>query len=446
MQYLFTPVGNTDPVRDYHDGGMLHILRHYKIDKVFIFLTADMEEKEQQWKSYSLGVKKVAPQGEIGFIKSGITKQQNYEKLLYLQEKFDELFGKFPNVKWVLNISSGTPQMKTIMSFLSVDYPSCTAVQVSNPHVDRDKVAEHCEKEEYVQMLECNEDDNPNSRKRCTEPPLLMVRRHGIRLQIESLVRNYEYGGALQLVEQNRRLFSDTTEKLLRHSVCRTMLNWREANKIISEYKGKILMQSPGDFSEYFQLMELRQRKGQLSEFIVKLSPVLMGLGFKYLKCIKDFDLAQCGRERIKSGDRVFRWDCNKARRYKPALQNYLDKEFRDGMKDGPLYFQTIVLICQYYKETTLKSDTLHNEVTTAFSKLRTVEETTRNPIAHNICNMTEERLEADTKKQLLEPLNSAGILRVLYKVYKDIYKKNMVWTYDSLNNCIIESLQSFPI
>ena len=205
-------------------------------------------------------------------------------------------------------------------------------------------------------------------------------------------------------------------------------------------------MQSPGDFSEYFQLMELRQRKGQLSEFIVKLSPVLMGLGFKYLKCIKDFDLAQCGRERIKSGDRVFRWDCNKARRYKPELQNYLDKEFRDGMKDGPLYFQTIVLICQYYKETTLKSDTLHNEVTTAFSKLRTVEETTRNPIAHNICNMTEERLEADTKKQLLEPLNSAGILRVLYKVYKDIYKKNMVWTYDSLNNYIIESLQSFPI
>jgi hypothetical protein len=137
MQYLFTPVGNTDPVRDYHDGGMLHILRHYKIDKVFIFLTADMEEKEQQWKCYSLGVKKVAPQCEIEFIKSGITEPQNYEKLLYLQEKFDELFGKFPNVKWVLNISSGTPQMKTIMSFLSVDYPSCTAVQVSNPHVDR---------------------------------------------------------------------------------------------------------------------------------------------------------------------------------------------------------------------------------------------------------------------------------------------------------------------
>ena len=53
----------------------------------------------------------------IEFIKSGITEPQNYERLLYLQEKFDELFEQFPDVKWFLNISSGTPQMKTIMSF-----------------------------------------------------------------------------------------------------------------------------------------------------------------------------------------------------------------------------------------------------------------------------------------------------------------------------------------
>ena len=59
---------------------------------------------------------------------------------------------------------------------------------------------------------------------------------------------------------------------------------------------------------------------------------------------------------------------------------------------------------------------------------------------------MTETRLEEDTKKQLLEPLNSAGILRILRKVYKDIYKKNMAWTYDGLNDCIVESLQTFSM
>ena len=51
-----------------------------------------------------------------------------------------------------------------------------------------------------------------------------------------------------------------------------------------------------------------------------------MGLGLKYLECIKGFDLLQCGRELNRNGERVFRWDCNKARKYKPELQDYLDK------------------------------------------------------------------------------------------------------------------------
>ena len=47
MRVLFTPVGDTDPVRGYHDGGMLHILRHYApVDRVFVFLTKEMEDKE----------------------------------------------------------------------------------------------------------------------------------------------------------------------------------------------------------------------------------------------------------------------------------------------------------------------------------------------------------------------------------------------------------------
>ena len=38
MRVLFTPVGDTDPVRGYHDGGMLHILRHYApVDRVLYF-------------------------------------------------------------------------------------------------------------------------------------------------------------------------------------------------------------------------------------------------------------------------------------------------------------------------------------------------------------------------------------------------------------------------
>ena len=47
MRILFTPVGDTDPVRGYHDGGTLHILRHYApVDRICVFLTKEREEKK----------------------------------------------------------------------------------------------------------------------------------------------------------------------------------------------------------------------------------------------------------------------------------------------------------------------------------------------------------------------------------------------------------------
>lgn len=85
MRVLFTPVGDTDPVRGYHDGGMLHILRHYApVDRVFVFLTKEMEDKETESGCYTKGIQKVAPQCKIEFIRSGITEPHIYERLTVL--------------------------------------------------------------------------------------------------------------------------------------------------------------------------------------------------------------------------------------------------------------------------------------------------------------------------------------------------------------------------
>lgn len=55
MKYLFTAVGYTDPVRDYYDGAILHIIRHYKVEKVFLFFTATTWEEEEQSHMYKKG-------------------------------------------------------------------------------------------------------------------------------------------------------------------------------------------------------------------------------------------------------------------------------------------------------------------------------------------------------------------------------------------------------
>ena len=42
--YLFSPIGNTDPVKYFYDGSMLHICRYYKPDVVYLYLSKEMME------------------------------------------------------------------------------------------------------------------------------------------------------------------------------------------------------------------------------------------------------------------------------------------------------------------------------------------------------------------------------------------------------------------
>lgn len=44
-KYLFSPVGNTDPIKYFHDGSLLHICRHYQPDVVYLYLSKEMIEE-----------------------------------------------------------------------------------------------------------------------------------------------------------------------------------------------------------------------------------------------------------------------------------------------------------------------------------------------------------------------------------------------------------------
>ena len=48
MIILFTCMGTSDPVRGYRDGPMLHILRWYRPEKVWVFLTEEAAELNQK--------------------------------------------------------------------------------------------------------------------------------------------------------------------------------------------------------------------------------------------------------------------------------------------------------------------------------------------------------------------------------------------------------------
>ncbi len=448
MRILFTPAGDTDPVRDYHDGAILHILRHYDVDKVILVLTKDMEEKEKARQCYTRGIESVSPGISLEYRRTGITAPHLFEPLTQVQDIFEEEYRAHPGAEWLVNISSGTPQLKTVMALLALDYPHIKAIQVASPEGGSNRGNQACDTlEELVEMIELNEDKEDGAKNRCEEPPLYLLKRHGLTRQIISLTQNYEYAGALQIVRQNKECgFSEETEKLLRHAVYRRDLMWKEANKVISVCDGKPLMDNPDDFTEYFRVMEMRAKKKQYPEFIVKLSPVLMQLGLKYLRELTRFRLESCGYQDRKKG--IFRLERNKIRETDPKLLSYIENRLRNDFYDSPIYFTHIVWICGYLKDNAYRGDSRHEKVTAIFEKLRVVEERTRNPVAHEITNLTDDKIRNLTGKSderspgIPGGLSADDIMKLLREVVRLVRGRDIPWNYDELNAVIIASLR----
>ena len=453
MRVLFTPVGDTDPVRGYHDGGMLHILRHYApVDRVFVFLTKEMEDKETESGCYTKGIQKVAPQCKIEFIRSGITEPHIYERLTVLQDVFQEKYEQYPNEEWLLNLSSGTPQMKSVMSLIGLDHPQVKAIQVFSPAEGSNNKSHPEKTPEMLEMLyHFNDDDDPSSSNRCNEPELSLLKKHSVKMQIISLVRNYEYEGALQLLIQNRSLFSDISEKLLRHAVHRRNLMWRDANKIISSYKGSPLISKAGDFEEFFRVMELRQRKKQLPEFIVKITPICTKLATDYAMSLAQrmlFDLNACSEiRRDEDGSIRYVLKREKIGRHNNMLLEHLNRKYKGGFKDSDLSISNMAYICEWIINSGISSNRRDIEIKKIFARLSIVSENIRNKVAHKIVmNLTENIIREWSKGKERSGiadtgLDSRDILNYLHRASDLIRGQKFQWDYDELNNSIIDSL-----
>ena len=123
---LLSCVGTSDPVRGYHDGGMLHIMRYYRPQKVYIFLSQEIEDFEnrdsrfektvryanEHWQDYN---------AEAVYIKSGIVDVSDMDLVAGpLTELFENIIRENPNSQLLINLSSGTPQMQIVLAQLAM--------------------------------------------------------------------------------------------------------------------------------------------------------------------------------------------------------------------------------------------------------------------------------------------------------------------------------------
>lgn len=352
-----------------------------------------------------------------------------------LAEGFLELRKEFPEEEVLLNLSSGTPQMKTVMSFLATDFENVRAIQVDSPQRASNRTAHATQDNEDIDVvIENNFDNAPDYTCRCHEAPLSLLRRYSIRHQLISLINNYEYRAALTMYNKNKAMFVEETGKLLKHADLRSKLLINEAfNGMGKEniYKNN----SVKKLNEFLMVMELHQRKGELAEFIPKLTPFLYELLLYYFEnhaTLKPESFCYNKRNNNSS----WKISVEKLRKEAPDVFSYLNYYFRQGFRDTELSFSNMLLILE-----SLKS--VKTELMGELQILREVEKNQRNKIAHTILtDVTEENLQA------IEPkLSSYQIVQHLRKAFllimegESICKRNV---YDDLNRRIVDSLNEF--
>ena len=174
---LFTPVGSTDPISrfNFHDGSMLHIARHYVPDVICMYMSKEILDAQALDDSYRYCL------GRLGERLGHPFEIQEIERPLLEQvQLFNPIFIDFKEIlsnlakrmgeedELLLNISSGTPAMKSSMFILgTVLGIPCKCIQVDTPvRSMNSRKAEVAAEYSPDQLWELNQDNfyQPNDR------------------------------------------------------------------------------------------------------------------------------------------------------------------------------------------------------------------------------------------------------------------------------------------
>ena len=443
---LFSPLGDTDPIRDCHDGACLHILRHYQPERVVLFYTKDMENKERRDHRYTRAIHKLSPNCAIEEIFSGIVAAYLYEEFSkILPEAVQSLRDRYPEHEILINLSSGTPQMKTVLAMLAADTERCRGIQVPSHSGKSNRKNKPASDDVDVDiLLEVNVDDEEGAKNRCEEPPLSVFRYHAEKNRIISLIHAYEYNAALTLARSSSLVPADA-KQLLKHAAARTDLLPDKARKILAEYNGQKLFLFTGEeelLIEYFLIMQIDQENDHLSNFMLRISPFLDKFLLDYVqKNVRGGrqnpqNILNLSRYVKRKGGYILERERIKQAAHK--LLKRLDREYGD-YKDSDLSFTLLIYYCDYMQEEGLTKDTkLHDDMMAELGKLGDIR-ILRNNVAHQITNVTRESFQKVT--QMTPPALMAIFTQMLTLVYGGKIKEART-TYSRINNWLEEALE----
>ena len=445
---LLSCVGTSDPVRGYHDGGMLHIMRYYRPQKVYIFLSQELEDFEnrdsrfektvryanEHWQDYN---------AEAVYIKSGIVDASDLDLVAEpLMELFETIIRDNPYSQLLINLSSGTPQMQMILAQLAMSsrYNDIKGVQVSTPENSSGKNERTNSPNYSVETeLELNEDELPGAPNRCSEPQMIAIQRDRVRAQMRGLLARRDYRALESIGEQLPLGVLPIVRHLARRNDLQIAEAYNIAQKLELPFKLYPARQTASaeyrEVSEYYLLLRNLQLTGRYSEFVLRLNPFLTRLMVQQL-LLELPDEAKAVIERRKNGRIIFNADI--MRRVMPDEMKKLEQSCGRTLESSDISLFVGARLLRIFNK-------LPEHVLRVFEACEHLNSEQRNLAAHQLHAVTDADIKRDCVDDSKKAYSAAELVRIfggmLANAYPDMCDKELFTVYDRCADYIMRRL-----
>ena len=447
MKILFSPVGMTDPVaikhktddgkEEYNEGALLQICRHYRPDIVYVYMSKETLEYEKEDHRYIKSLELLKRDTDQSFDVVSIKRPELTDVHIfdYFLDEFKELLKeirqKYPDAEIMVNVSSGTPVMKSALQILA----SATDIKLIPLQVaTENKRANNPRKCNIEDEWKHNTDNVPNSHCRVEVSSNKNLLFEFNKKLLISLINSYDYHAAQIMCENMQNFVSVEFRELINAITLRYDLRSKEAKKMFEKCGHGEMMPSDEIAAEYFMVIELKVRKKEYIDFLRALTPLVLEMFYNMVFHELGIDL----RKFTFSNDR-FMWDKNKLRN--STIDGKFDQLSKYHRDPRPLPKGTFPVshVLSWHLSNLTENVSKDEKLIRTTIKIREFEENVRNIAAHTMTSFSKEEIKSQTgwtPEKTLEELYC--YITEYTSISVNSESRN---TYDTINEKLIELL-----
>ena len=451
---LFSPIGGSDPVNAGHDGAWIHCCRFFQPDLTVVYLSAQMLAREERKGMFSETLKRLNKHTgkTIAMEKEERPQIDNPQNFEAFYDDFEDVLTRYhqeyPDAEILINISSGTPAMKSCLTVLYHFLPfPVKLIRVDSPHhelgLDRGRRATVSDDYDVDDNWENNLDNLEDAENRCH---IQTVKQHAVRLritqlkaQLKVLIEHHEYSAARMLAKESelKGVLSDRLISFLEGATARIQMDLSRAGIILSALgneEGKMIRGHYQDLlyqgAELLMTMEIDLKREDIAACLRKLTPVLFSL---IIGCLhkNGIDLLS-----VTTNEKNKYIDGRKLEARYPELYRRISGRLFSMMYPDTTIMDSGTLMI-------ILSDIVSNQdpVKNCISRLRDIEAVVRVEVAHKPVKMTAALFQSETG---IEPEEMLRLAKDAFQKLNPVLFNSSFWdSYSRMVTAISEELQA---